>query len=87
MKQLRLQQLQRFVIVMEADEAGGYHAFCPTLPGCHSQGETLEEARQNIQEAVQCHIESLLKDKAPVPQEQEEFISTVQVQVPAAHGR
>ena len=87
MKKLRFQQLQRFVIIMEADEPGGYHAFCPTLPGCHSQGETLEEAKKNIQEAIQCHLESLIKDGEPLPIEREEFVGTIQVSVPSKHGR
>ena len=77
----------RFTIVIEADEDGGYYAFCPALPGCYSQGETLETTKANIHEAIQCHVESLLKDGQPIPEELEEFIGTIQVQVPASHGR
>ena len=87
MKKNVTRQPYRFTIVIEADETGGYYAFCPALPGCYSQGETLEDTRENVREAIQCHVESLLKDHSPIPQEQEEFIGTVQVQVPAAHGR
>ena len=77
----------RLTIVIEAAEEGGYYAFCPSLPGCHSQGETLEEAKRNIQQAAQCHLESLLQDEKPVPQEHDEFIGTVHVSVPTHHGR
>ena len=87
MRKLRVQPLQRFTIVIEADEAGGYYALCPTLPGCYSQGETLEETKRNIQEAIQCHLESLLRDREPLPIEHEEFVGTVQVPIPAKHGR
>jgi len=80
-------QAYRFTIVIEADEAGGYYAFCPSLPGCYSQGDTLEEAKANIREAIQCHLESLLKDREPIPEEPDEFIGTVRVSVPASHGR
>lgn len=73
--------------VIEADKEGGYYAFCPSLPGCYSQGETLEDTKANIREAVQCHLESLLKDGEDVPQEPDEFIGTVHVTVPAPHGR
>jgi len=79
--------MYRCTVVIEADEAGGYYAFCPALPGCYSQGETLEETRANIREAIQCHLESLLRDGEPIPQEREEFVGTVQVSVPALHGR
>ena len=87
MKQLRVRPLQRFTVVIEADETGGYYAVCPTLPGCYSQGETLEDAKQNVREAIQCHLESLLKDGEPLPVEREEFVGTVQVPTPTKHGR
>ena len=77
----------RITVVIEAAEEGGYYAFCPSLPGCYSQGETLEDAKRHIQEAVQCHIESLLKDGEPLPLDREEFVSAVDVLVPATHGR
>lgn len=72
---------QRFTVVIEASQEGGYHAWCPSLPSCHSQGETLEEAKQNIIEAIQCHLESLLKDGQHPPQEPEEFVGSVEVSV------
>ncbi len=40
-------------IVIHAAEEGGYWAEVPALPGCFSEGETLEEVRANIREAVQ----------------------------------
>jgi predicted RNase H-like HicB family nuclease len=43
-------------------EAGGYYARVPELPGCWTQGETLEELRANLAEAIQGWIESLAKD-------------------------
>ncbi len=50
-----------FEIVVEKEpEAQGYSAHSPTLPGCFSNGKTIEEARRNIREAIQLHIESLL---------------------------
>ena len=86
-KKATLHNIRHFTIVIEADETGGYYAFCPSLPGCYSQGETLEEARQNAQEAIQCHLESLVNDGQPLPKERDEFIGTVKVTVPALHGR
>ena len=87
MKTLRAPVVYRVTIVIEADETGGYYAFCPSLPGCYSQGETLEETKANIREAVQCHLESLLKDGEAIPAEPDEFIGTVHVTIPALHGR
>jgi len=60
-----------FKVVIEDDEFpdGGkaYHAYCPALKGCHTFGQTVEETIKNIQEAVLCHVESLVKDGEPVP--------------------
>ena len=74
---------KRFTIVIEASEDGGYHAWCPALAGCHSQGDSLEEAKRNIIEAIQCHLESLLKEGALPPSESEEFVGSVEVSVSA----
>ena len=59
MNHLRFRHLRGFTVVIEADEAGGYYAMCPTLPGCYSQGESLQETTRNIKQAVQCHLDSL----------------------------
>lgn len=58
-----------FEIVIEKEEDDeGYLAYSPTLPGCFSNGKTIEEARTNIREAIQQHISSLLAHGQPVPQ-------------------
>jgi antitoxin HicB len=40
------------VVIREDLEDGGYNVSCPALPGCHSQGETIEEALENIKDAI-----------------------------------
>lgn len=65
---MAISQLNRQVII-EPDETGGYVASCPSLPGCHSQGETLEEAIANIREAIGLYIEVLEEDSRPVPED------------------
>ena len=42
----------RYTVIFEKEEEGGYHVFCPTLPGCHTQSETIEEGVENIREAI-----------------------------------
>jgi predicted RNase H-like HicB family nuclease len=50
-----------FEIVFEKEvEDDGYMAYSPTLPGCFSNEKTTEDAKRNIQEAVQQHLQSLL---------------------------
>ena len=41
------------VIIREDLEDGGYNVSYPAIPGCHSQGETIEEALENIKDAIQ----------------------------------
>lgn len=50
-------------------EDGYWIAECPSLPGCISQGQTREEAIENIREAIALYIEALEADNLPVPEE------------------
>lgn len=40
----------------------GYDAHCPALPGCHSQGDTLEEAIENIKNAIQTYLKMIAEE-------------------------
>lgn len=51
------------IVIKEDVEDGGFNVSCPALPGCHSQGETVEEAIQNIKDAIQGCI-AALNDRA-----------------------
>lgn len=58
------------VIVREDPEDGGYVVSCPAIPGCHSQGETVEEALENIKDAISGCIEVLNDQVTQRPGEQ-----------------
>jgi len=45
-------------IILEEQEEGGYTVYVPSLPGCISQGETIEEAVSNIKEAIALYLEA-----------------------------
>jgi len=55
-------------VIYEKEEEGGYHVFCPALPGCHTQGETIDGGIRNIREAIQLYVDSLVEDGLPVPE-------------------
>lgn len=58
-----------FEIVVEKEtEDEGYSAYSPTLPGCFSNGKTIEGAKRNFREAIRQHIDSLLAHGQPIPQ-------------------
>src|SRR5580692_8712645 len=58
-----------YTVIFEKEAEGGYHVFCPTLPGCHTQSETVEEGVESIREAVGLYIESLVEDGLAIPTE------------------
>jgi predicted RNase H-like HicB family nuclease len=57
-----------YVVVIEKAENGSYSAYVPDFPGCVTRGETEEEAKKLIAEAVELHIESLRRHGGPVPE-------------------
>lgn len=59
----------RYTVILEREPDGGYHVFCPALKGCHSQGDTQDEALKNIEEAASLYLESLRAHGEPIPSE------------------
>jgi predicted RNase H-like HicB family nuclease len=51
-----------YSVFIEKGEDFGYVAHCPAIPGCHSQGATLEEAIENIKDAIRGCVEALGAD-------------------------
>jgi predicted RNase H-like HicB family nuclease len=52
-----------FKVVLQEAEEGGYIVSCPALPGCHSQGDSMEEALKNIKGAIVGCLESLAEER------------------------
>lgn len=57
----------QFTIIIECQSAGEYLVTVPALPGCYTEGRTLEEARQMDSDAIRAYCASLLKHGEPVP--------------------
>jgi predicted RNase H-like HicB family nuclease len=57
----------KYRILIEKDENDIYIASCPALQGCYSQGDTVDEALQNIKDSIQLHIEARQALGEPVP--------------------
>ncbi len=62
-------QEYEFTVVIERDEDGRYLAICPALQGCYTEGETEEEARELIKDAIKLHIESRKAHGDPIYRE------------------
>jgi len=52
----------RFKVVLEPSDEGGYTVHVPSLPGCISEGKTVEEALRNIREAIELYLEPVDDD-------------------------
>ena len=57
-------------MVHDAEE-GGYWVEVPALPGCYSQGESVEEALENVREAIELYLEALREEGTQIPRDDE----------------
>jgi predicted RNase H-like HicB family nuclease len=58
---------REFDVVIVTEPEGGYSVFVPELPSIATQGETIEEARANAQEAIEAYLEVMHEDGLPIP--------------------
>ena len=58
---------RQFQVIFIEQEEGGFTVEVPDLPGCISEGDTLEEAQKNISAAIQLYLETLAERKIPLP--------------------
>lgn len=73
-------RVYRFTVVVEWDE-GGYFAFCPELQGCYTQGDTYEEALENIKDAIRLHVEDRLESGEEIPQSRSVSLTSLEVAI------
>ena len=52
----------KYPVVIRAEEEGGFGVSCPGLPGCHSQGDTREEALENIAIGIREYLEVVAEE-------------------------
>jgi len=68
-----------FKVLLEPDETGGYVATCPSLPGCYSQGDTVDGALDNIGEAIELCLEDMQAHGEVIPDPSRVLVGTVVV--------
>ncbi|MGV8127310.1 MAG: type II toxin-antitoxin system HicB family antitoxin [Methanothrix sp.] len=73
-------RIYRFSVVIEKDR-DGYFAFTPELQGCYSQGDTSEEAIENIRDAIFLHVQDRLDSGEEVPQSRSLSVTSLEVEV------
>jgi predicted RNase H-like HicB family nuclease len=75
---LKRYQLQ---VVIELDEDGKYVAWCPALQACYTQGDTFEEAMENIKDVIEMCLEELREEKKSLNLRFPEVIGIRQIEV------
>ncbi len=70
-----------YKVILEPDEDGGYVVMCPSIPGCYSQGESVQEALDNIKEAIELCLEDIMADGEEIPDPSNSLVGTVMVSV------
>ena len=70
----------RFSVIIEKDNEG-YYAFCPELQGCYTQGDTYEEALENVKDAIRLHIEDRIASGEEIPQAESVSLTSLEVAV------
>jgi len=63
--------MREYTVVVHPDETGGYWTEVPALPGCGSQGETVEEALEMTKDAIALWVQALRARGEAVPEERE----------------
>ncbi len=70
----------KFSVIVERD-SDGYFVFCPELQGCYTQGNTYEEALENIKNAIQLHLEDRIDSGDDIPQSESVSLTLMEVAV------
>jgi predicted RNase H-like HicB family nuclease len=68
--------MRRYTVILDPnskEEGGGYTVTVPALPGCITEGNTIEEALAMAEDAIRLYIESLIVDGEPIPEESAEL--------------
>ena len=68
--------VKNFTVLIEQDEDGVYVAKVPDIPGCYTQGKTVEEAMERVKEAIQVCLEADKEEISPM-----RFVGVQQLQI------
>lgn len=65
-------------VVIEKDK-NGYFAYCPLIQGCYTQGNTYEEALENIKDAIKLHLEEITSSRGSLPSPESISVTTLEI--------
>ena len=74
---MKIKNSYNYNIIFRPEPEGGYTVLVPAFPGCVTYGHTLVEARQMAKDAIRAYIASLKKHRDPIPNDNETFVSSL----------
>ena len=80
------QKVLKYDVIFKEQSVGGYTVTVPSLPGCISEGDTFEEAKENIADAIKLYVEDLAADGEEIPEgDTSVFMGQVTINNPLIH--
>jgi antitoxin HicB len=70
-------KVKNYTVILRSEPEGGYTAIVPSLPGCVTYGETIEEAKNMVKDAIEGYLVSLKKHGEEIPEEVNVFTTSV----------
>jgi predicted RNase H-like HicB family nuclease len=74
-----MRKFRHYNLMFRPEPEGGYTVVVPSLPGCITYGETLEEAQEMAKDAISGYIASLKKHRQSIPSDEKAFIAAIDV--------
>ncbi len=79
-------RILKYTAIYTPEPEGGFTVVVPNLPGCVTYGKDLKEAKKLAEDAIRLYLESLKKHKEPIPQEENSFIGSIDLEFPYPHA-
>lgn len=75
-------KIVKYTVIYTSEPEGGFTVTVPQLPGCVTYGKDLKEAKKMAKDAISLYLESLKKHKEPIPQQENAFIGSIDLEFP-----
>ena len=79
-------KILKYTVVYTPEPEGGFTVTVPSLPGCVTYGKSLNDAKEMAEDAIRLYLESLRKHKEPIPQGENSFIGSIDLEFPYSHA-
>lgn len=79
-------RILKYTVIYTPEPEGGFTVTVPQLPGCVTYGKDLNKAKKMTKDAISLYLQSLKKHNESIPQEENSFIGSIDLEFPQAHA-